>query len=125
MSDPDFSPVDSHRRARVKAVLERAGFGDVLVLSHEQADRALKPIYQELIEAIASEDVESISELAAVVGRDRGNVKRNLDLLAERDIIGFRENGQARQPYLKYDTIIREPVTTKSITGRQEPQSSK
>jgi len=116
MSDPETDPVDSHRRARVKTVLEQAGFGDVHVLSQEQAERALRPVHRELIETLAVEEVESIGDFAVKVGRDRGNVKRYLDMLAAEDIVGFRKNGQARQPYLKHDTIVREPIVTVPVT---------
>lgn len=94
-------------------VLTRAGYGDVHVLSHEAADRALTENRRALIDAIASEDVASISGLARLVGRDKANVKRDLDVLAEENVVEFETAGRERRPRLKPDTVVQEPIVAR------------
>lgn len=116
MAEPAPDAVTEDEPARVLAstefglVLSEAGFGDVHVLSHEAADRALTENRRALITVIASEDVASISELARRVGRDKANVKRDLDVLAEENIVAFESTGRERRPTLKPDTIVQEPI---------------
>lgn len=116
MAEPAPDAVTEDEPARVLAstefglVLSEAGFGDVHVLSHEAADRALTENRRTLITVIASEDVASISELARRVGRDKANVKRDLDVLAEENIVAFESTGRERRPTLKPDTIVQEPI---------------
>lgn len=116
MAEPAPDAVTEDEPARVLAstefglVLSEAGFGDVHVLSHEAADRALTENRRALITVIASEDVASISELARRVGRDKANVKRDLDVLAEENIVAFESTGRERRPTLKPDMIVQEPI---------------
>lgn len=95
--------------------LSRAGFGDVHVLSHEAADRALTPNRRELIQVIDSADVASISDLARRVGRDKGNVKRDLDVLARENVVAFETDGRSKRPFIRPDTVVREPLVTQSL----------
>lgn len=90
--------------------LSRAGFGDVHVLSHEAADRALTPNRRELIRVIDAGDVASISDLARRVGRDKGNVKRDLDVLARENVVAFETDGRSKRPFIGPDTVVQEPL---------------
>ena len=103
------------RSTEVGLALSRAGFGDVHVLSHEAADRALTRNRRELLRVIDTEDVASISDLARRVGRDKGNVKRDLDVLVQEDVVAFETEGRSRRPSIKPDTIVQEPLVTKSL----------
>lgn len=112
-------PEDDEERVRhsseVGLALSRAGFGDVHVLSHEAADRALTENRRELVRIIDSQDVASIRDLARRVGRDKGNVKRDLDVLVEENVVAFESDGRSKRPYIKPDTIVQEPLVTGSI----------
>lgn len=112
-------PEDDEERvlhsSEVGLALSRAGFGDVHVLSHEAADRALTENRRELVRIIDSQDVASIRDLARRVGRDKGNVKRDLDVLVEENVVAFESDGRSKRPYIKPDTIVQEPLVTGSI----------
>lgn len=120
MAEPASEPATEDEPGRVLEstefglVLSAAGYGDVHVLSHEAADRVLTPNRRRLIEGIDDEDVASISELARHVGRDKANVKRDLDVLAEENLVAFEATGREKRPYVKPDTIVREPLVVRS-----------
>lgn len=97
-------------RYAVADALADAGFGDVLVLSHESADRALTPTRREIIEALADGEFDSQRKLAEHLDRDPGNVKRDLDVLCEEGVVRRETDGRAKRPVLKYDTVTVEPV---------------
>ena len=102
-------------RTEFGLALSAAGFGDVHILTHEAADRALTKNRRELVRVIDTEDVASISDLARRVGRDKGNVKRDLDVLVQENVVAFERNGRSMRPYIKPDTIVQEPLVTKSV----------
>ncbi len=82
----------------------------MLVLSHESADCALTPTRREIVEALAKHSFDSQRQLAEHLGRDPGNVKRDLDVLSEENIVAHEADGRAKRPVLKYDTVTVEPV---------------
>lgn len=102
------------RRYEVADALADAGFGDVLVLSHESADRALTPTRRELLHVLAREKVGSQRELAERLDRDPGNVKRDLDVLVEENVVRFETDGRSKRPVLKYDAVTVEPLVASS-----------
>lgn len=115
--DPNNSGSDSEAdaekvftRHKVGEALSKADFGDVLVLSHEAADQALTPSRRDVIEALATNHVGSLRELADVLGRDPGNLTRDMKILVAEDIARYREEGKAKRPELKHDTIVVEPL---------------
>lgn len=114
----DTRPEDDEERVllstEVGLALSRAGFGDVHVLSHEATDRALTENRRELIRVIDTRDVASISDLARRVGRDKGNVKRDLDVLVQENVVAFETDGRSKRPYIKPDTIVQEPIVAGS-----------
>lgn len=128
MSSPDSSEQQSKRtetpaqepdeadpdrvlcRHKVGEALAKAGFGDVLVLSHEGADEVLTPARREIIEALSSHEVSSIRELAEVLDRDPGNLTRDLKILVAENVLRYVDEGRSKRPELKYDTVIAEPV---------------
>lgn len=109
---PESSPGRVHRRYRVAASLPPEQFGEVLVVSAESADRVLTPKRRELIDALASYDVDSQRELADRLDRDPGNVKRDLAVLIDEGVVAREKEGRSYRPYLKYDTVIAEPTPT-------------
>lgn len=121
MTEPSSTalPEDDATRVLVSTevgrALSAAGFGDVHVLSHEAADRALTKNRCELITVINTEAVESIRALARRVGRDKGNVKRDLDVLVDENLVAFETDGRSKRPAIKPDTIIQEPLVNPSM----------
>lgn len=100
------------RRLRVADALDDAGFGDVYVVSQESADRVLTPARRAIVETLATEAVESQRELAALLDRDPGNVKRDVDVLVDEGVIARKKHGRAYRPFLKYDAVVAEPIPT-------------
>lgn len=105
-------------RQQVGSALSKDGFEDVLVLSHESADRALTSTRREVIRALRAQDYGSQNQLAEALDRDPGNLKRDLDVLIEEDIVQRVRDGKAKKPVLKHETIITEPV----IATRSTPE---
>ena len=59
----------------------------------------------ELLEEVMETPPESIRALADRLDRDVHDVHDDLYLLAEYNIIYFKENGRAKKPYVPYDTV--------------------
>jgi DNA-binding transcriptional ArsR family regulator len=106
----ETSPERVLRRHTVGEALSGAGFGDVLVVSHESAEQALTPARREIIETLSSHDVSSVRELADVLNRDPGNLTRDLKVLVAENVLRYVDEGRSKRPELKYDTVIAEPV---------------
>ncbi|QZP36817.1 transcriptional regulator [Halobaculum magnesiiphilum] len=100
--------------ARSRDAMERALSGDEPSadaprrITFETADelaRVFSPRAIELLRTIASEEPGSMREAARLVGRDIKDVSRNLDRLAEYDVIEFVEEGRSKRPVVPYDDI--------------------
>ncbi|MHC3439573.1 HVO_A0114 family putative DNA-binding protein [Natrialbaceae archaeon A-gly3] len=89
--------------------LARGGMEGVQILSLESAEKVLTPKRQELIQMLREEEVESVRDLARRVERDKGQVSRDLGVLAEHSVIKYEESGRAKRPYLVQDHIVVEP----------------
>lgn len=98
------------RRKQMARALARGGMTGVQVLSHESAERVLTGKRREIIDVLADEDVESVRGLARRLGRDKGQVSRDLAVLAEHGVVDFDESGRAKRPYLQHDHVVVEPV---------------
>ena len=115
MSEIDWTPsaetdTRESRTGEMACALARGGMEGVQVLSLESAERVLTPKRRELIEVLRSEDVESVRDLARRVDRDKGQVSRDLGVLAEHGVISYEEDGRAKRPYLVQDHIVVEPL---------------
>lgn len=97
-------------RYKAGEALSKAGFGDVLVLSHEQADSVLTPARRQIIEALSATDVSSVRDLAETLDRDPGNLARDLQVLVAENVVRYVEQGRAKRPELIHDTIVSEPI---------------
>lgn len=106
--DADADRAD--RRAAMAQALARGGMEGVQVLSFESAERVLTPKRRELIETLRTHDVDSVRELARRVDRDKGQVSRDLGILAEHGVVSYDEQGRAKRPYLVQEHIVVEPV---------------
>ncbi|GGL36281.1 hypothetical protein GCM10009037_19830 [Halarchaeum grantii] len=90
--------------------LAEGGFSGVHVLSIDSAETVLTDPRMSLIDYLRAHDVESIRELARELDRDKGNVSRDLKLLAKYGIVGFDTSGRAKRPFLKVEHLVVEPV---------------
>lgn len=106
----ESDPTRAFTRHKAGEALAKAGFGDVLVLSHEQADQVLTPARRAVIDTLATQEVSSLRDLANHLDRNPGNLSRDMQVLVAENIIRYEENGKAKRPELKHDTIITEPL---------------
>jgi predicted transcriptional regulator len=90
--------------------LAQAGYEDFLVLEKDDAESVLTPKRQELLETIATEDIESITDLANRLDRDVSIVHRDLDLLFKYSLVAYEESGGRKAPYLKHEHVFVEPL---------------
>lgn len=116
MPEIDWSATDrddqdrAARRAKMARALARGGMDGVQILSFESAEKVLTPKRRELIEALRTEEIESVRHLARQVDRDKGQVSRDLSVLAEHGVVRYEDIGRAKRPYLVQEHITVEPV---------------
>lgn len=90
--------------------LAAAGYDDFLVLEREAAESVLTERRSELLDTIATEDAESITDLAERLDRDVAAVHRDLDVLFEYSLIEYDNEGGRKGPRLKHDHVFVEPL---------------
>lgn len=81
--------------------------------------RVTRPKNLELLRVLATESPESIRETARLVDRDVRQVHRNLEELADLDLVEFESDGpgKPKRPTVWYDEIAVElPLTTEDAT---------
>ncbi|GAA0283800.1 HVO_A0114 family putative DNA-binding protein [Halobacterium noricense] len=78
----------------------------------------------ELLEEVMERPPESIRALADRLDRDVHDVHDDLHLLADYDIVHFKEAGRAKKPYVPYDTVRLEVEFGLSRDGGAESQAS-
>lgn len=98
------------RRAEMARALARGGMDGVHVISLEQAAEVVTPRRQEIIETLGRGEYESVRELARVLDRDKGQVSRDLGLLAEHGIVRFETEGRSKSPRLAQEHVVIEPI---------------
>jgi predicted transcriptional regulator len=109
-------------RLKTSKALSEAGFGDVLVLSHESVREVFTPKRRDIIEVLAAGDISSVRDLADRLDRNPGNVSRELELLVKHNIVGYVEDGAAKRPVLEHDTVISEPLIASNEPKRVAEQ---
>lgn len=94
--------------------LNAQGYTDVLVLRRESGAEILTDRRLALIEYLTDHgtDIESVSDLARRLDRDKGAVSKDLTRLAELDVIEYEGagNGEVKRPVLKHEYVVIEPV---------------
>lgn len=70
-----------------------------------RVQRVLTPRRLELIESLMEDHGKSIRELADRLDRDVRQVHDDLQQLSEYRIVHFREDGNAKQPFVPYETV--------------------
>ena len=98
------------RKSAFARRLARAGYEDFLILEKADAESVLTEKRQELVETIAAEETESISDLAERVGRDVSAVHRDLDRLFTYSLIVYDDDGSRKIPRLKHEHVFVEPL---------------
>ena len=96
------------------ADLNAQGYTDLLVLRREAGRDVLTDGRLAVIQHLQryGDEIESVSDLARRLDRDKGAVSKDLRRLAELDVIEYenRGDGEAKRPLLKHDHVVIEPV---------------
>lgn len=94
--------------------LNSQGYTDVLVLRRENGRDVLTESRLELVGHLErhGDEVDSVSDLARRLDRDKGAVSKDLRRLAELDVVAYEGegDGEAKRPVLKHDHVVIEPV---------------
>lgn len=115
--DPtEFDPETNHagedvrRRAAFARTLASQGYEDVLVLARERAAAVFHDRRLRILDHLADHDPASVRALAAELHLDKGVVSRDLQALAEVDVVEYVASGRSKAPRLKHEHVVVEPV---------------
>ncbi|WP_410765645.1 helix-turn-helix domain-containing protein [Haloferax sp. DFSO60] len=86
------------------------GFPDTLVLSRERADDVFHERRIRIMDYLKAHQPESVRALAKELDVDKGVISRDLQKLAELDIVEFDQDGRSKAPKLKHQHVVVEPV---------------
>lgn len=96
------------------SALAAQGYTDVLILRRENGRDVLTEGRLELVSYLEQygDDIESVSDLARRLDRDKGAVSKDLHRLAALDIVEYEGDGdgEAKRPLLKHEHVVIEPV---------------
>lgn len=98
------------KRSLMARALAKEGFDDVYVLDADSAAEVLTPKRREILGRLSDGDIHSVRSLAEDLGRDKGSVSRDLELLASHDLVTFEQEGKRKVPKQKHETVVVEPV---------------
>ncbi len=102
------------QREDFAAALNAQGYTDLLVVRRATGRDLLTKSRLELLDYLDTHDgdVDSVSALARALDRDKGAVSKDLQRLAELDVVDYEGDGDgaAKRPVLKHDTIVVEPI---------------
>lgn len=94
--------------------LNAQGYTEILVLRRENGRDVLTESRLELVGHLErhGDEVDSVSDLARRLDRDKGAVSKDLRRLAELDVVAYEGEGDgaAKRPVLKHDHVVIEPV---------------
>lgn len=113
-NDADCGPDSEKLRGALSDMLEGVESDDIFIVPLDSSDTVFSEVRLELVCKLMKRSVESQEGLAEIVGRDPGNVQRDLKLLADEGLVEFEEEGRSKRPYLTYNTIISSAVHCKS-----------
>ena len=97
-------------RAAFSETLTQHGFPDALVLACDRAEDLFKDRRLEIVGYLKDDSPRSVRALADSLGYDKGVVSRDLQKLAELNVIEYEENGGAKAPRLKHRHVAIEPI---------------
>lgn len=110
--DADEADVESRLelRSAFSETLTRHGFHDTLVLARERAEDVFHERRLAILDHLAEHEPRSVRALADELGYDKGVVSRDLQRLAELDVVEYVDAGRAKAPRLKHRHVAVEPV---------------
>jgi hypothetical protein len=110
--DPKQADIDDgiKFRASFSEALTEHGFPDTLVLSRGRADQLFTDRRLRIIDQLKQEEPESVRGLARQLDEDKGVISRDLEALAQLDVIEYVDAGRAKAPRLKHNHVVVEPV---------------
>lgn len=110
--DADEADVESRLelRSAFSETLARHGFHDTLVLARERAGDVFHERRLEILDHLADHEPRSVRALADELDYDKGVVSRDLQRLAELDVVEYVDAGRAKAPRLKHRHVAVEPV---------------
>jgi len=94
------------KRGEIARALAKQGIEDVYVLDRESAREVLTDKRTEVLDALRSDETESVTELAKRLGRNKSVVSKDLTVLAENDLVEFVENGRRKVPRIKHSIVV-------------------
>ena len=97
-------------RAAFSETLTQHGFPDTLVLARDRAEDVFSDRRLEIVDYLKDDSPRSVRALADSLGYDKGAVSRDLQKLAELNVIEHEEDGRAKAPRLKHRHVAIEPV---------------
>lgn len=97
-------------RLEYMRMLAESGYSDSVILRRETASEVLTDERMRIVDTLRDREVESMTELADVLDREKSAVKRDLDILFKYDIVEYEEEGRKKAPRLKHTHIFVEPV---------------
>jgi len=102
------------RQDEFAGYLNARGYTDVLVLRRENGRDVLTESRLELVGHLEryGDEVDSVSDLARRLERDKGAVSKDLRRLAELDVVEYQGegDGEAKRPVLTHEHVVIEPV---------------
>lgn len=90
--------------------LAKEGFEDVYVLDADSAAEVLTLKRRAVLDRLSGDEIRSVRSLAEDLGRDKGAVSRDLELLASHDLVTFEYEGKRKVPKKKHETVVIEPI---------------
>jgi predicted transcriptional regulator len=90
--------------------LAMGGMENVQIISLDSAERVLTPRRREIIRTLRREEADSVRDLARRLDRDKAQVSRDLQVLAEHAVIHYETDGRAKAPRLTQEHVVVEPV---------------
>ncbi|RDZ64218.1 transcriptional regulator [Haloferax sp. Atlit-12N] len=107
--DTEIDPELEFRSKFVEA-LAYNGFPDTLVLGRNRAGDVFHERRIKIIDYLKIHRPQSVRQLAAELEIDKGVVSRDLQKLAQLDVVEFETDGQNKAPRLKHKHVVVEPV---------------
>lgn len=110
--DPEAADLDPRLefRATFSEALTQHGFPDTLVLARERAGDIFHERRIEILDYLNEHNPQSVRALAEELDYDKGVISRDLQKLADIDVIEYVEDGRAKAPRLKHNHVVVEPV---------------
>lgn len=98
------------KRGEIARALAEQGLEDVHVLDRESAREVLTEKRTEILDALKSDESDSVRGLADTLDRDKSIVSQDLKVLAKYDLVEYEKDGRRKVPKIKHKNVIVAPV---------------